>query len=75
MKSALRVKVSVGRMDLDLVDLRSGRGGLPRERDWRVRSISASSMEVVRTEDRNERGRGEKRGIRMGTEISCFFDE
>ena len=71
MKSALRVKVSVGRMDLDLVDLRSGRGGLPRERDWRVRSISASSMEVVRIEDL----RGGRRGIRMGTEIGCFFDE
>ena len=47
-KSGLNANVSVGRMDLDLVDFRSGRGGLPRERDWRVRSISASSIEGVR---------------------------
>lgn len=42
MKRGLRVKVSVGRMDLDFVDLRRTRD-FPRERDCNVRSISASS--------------------------------
>ena len=46
-------------MDLDLVNLRRVRGGLLRERDWRVCSISASSMEGVRNGDRlEEKGKG-----------------
>jgi len=44
-KAVLRVNVSVGRMDLDLVDLRRTRD-FPRDRDWRVRSSSASSREI-----------------------------
>ena len=42
MKDWFRVKISVGRMDFDFVDLRRTRD-FPNERDWSVLSISASS--------------------------------